>query len=159
MKINALSKTYEGRCVLNTPDIELKPGEICAVIGANGSGKSTFARIVAGVLPADGGRRAFDRRVDIGYMPQKSYEFRMSTLGNLRLSGDKARAQDMLKKLGIAHLEKNQAKRLSGGETSRMALGRVMMSNHELIILDEPTASMDMESTALTETLVRDYCR
>jgi len=54
MKISAFSKTYEGRCVLDFPGFALQPGSIYAVIGANGSGKSTFAKIRAGVLEADG---------------------------------------------------------------------------------------------------------
>ena len=53
MKIAAFSKTYEGRTVLDFPGMELEPGRIYAVIGANGSGKSTFAKILAGILPAD----------------------------------------------------------------------------------------------------------
>ncbi len=160
MKLEALSKTYEGRRVLDFPGFELEPGEICAIIGANGSGKSTLARIAAGVLEADGGTKPFAARPDVGYMPQKSYAFRMNALNNLRLGGgDEAKAMEMLKKLGIYHLAKSPGKKLSGGETARMALGRVLMETHELIILDEPTASMDMESTALSEELIREYCR
>ncbi|MBQ8263731.1 MAG: ABC transporter ATP-binding protein [Oscillospiraceae bacterium] len=160
MKINALKKTYGSRCVLDFEGFELKKGEICALIGSNGSGKSTLARIAAGVLEADGGAKALDGKPDIGYMPQKSYAFRMNALRNLRLGGgSETEAMEMLEKLGIAHLAKSPAKRLSGGETARMALGRVLMGGHELIILDEPTASMDMESTALSEKLITEYCR
>lgn len=160
MKISAFTKTYEGRRVLDFPGMELAPGEICAVIGSNGSGKSSLAGIAAGVLGADGGTAALHGRVNVGYMPQKSYAFRMSVLKNLRLGGgDEAGAMEMLRKLGIDHLAKSSGKKLSGGETARMALGRVLMEPHGLIILDEPTASMDMESTALSERLIRDYCR
>ena len=53
MKILPFSKTYEGRCVLDYPGMEVIPGKIYAVIGANGSGKSTFAKILSGILPAD----------------------------------------------------------------------------------------------------------
>ncbi len=160
MKINAISKTYESRRVLSLPSFELRPGEICALIGANGSGKSSLAKIVAGVLSADSGVKPLDAKTDIGYMPQKSYAFRMNTLRNLRMGGgSESDALAMLEKLGIAHLAKSPAKKLSGGETARMALGRVLMDRHELVILDEPTASMDMESTALSEALIVDYCR
>ena len=93
MKIHAFSKTYEGRTVLDFPGIELEPGTICAVIGANGSGKSTFTKI------------------------------------------------------------------LSGGETARMALVRLMMRSYDLVILDEPTAAMDMETTLLSEKLIAAYVR
>jgi len=160
MKIAALSKTYEGRRVLDFPGFELHRGEICAIIGANGSGKSSLAKIAAGVLEADGNARPLEGRIDVGYMPQKSYAFRMNALRNLRLGGgSEVKAMEMLRKLGIEHLAKSPGKKLSGGETARMALGRVLMNAHELIILDEPTASMDMESTALSESLIREYCR
>lgn len=160
MKLEALSKTYEGRRVLDFPGFELESGEICAIIGANGSGKSSLARMAAGVLAADGGTKPFKQKIDVGYMPQKSYAFRMSALRNLRLGGgNEGKAMEMLQRLGIEYLAKSSGKKLSGGETARMALGRVLMESHELIILDEPTASMDMESTALSEELIREYCR
>ena len=160
MKLNAFTKTFEGRKVLDFPGCSLEKGEIWALIGSNGSGKSTLARIAAGAIPTDSGIKAFDKKPAIGYMPQKSYAFRMSALGNLCLGGrEKSKAMEMLKKLGIDHLASSPAKKLSGGETARMALGRVLMEDHELIILDEPTASMDMESTALSEKLIVDYCR
>lgn len=155
MKIKPLSKTYGERCVLSTPEFELQPGRICALIGANGSGKSTLAKILAGVITADGGAAAFERTPDMAYMPQKSFAFRMSVEKNLRLGGgDEA---DLLEKLGLAHLAKKSAKSLSGGELARLALGRVIAGRHELLILDEPSASMDMESTLLAEELIRSY--
>ncbi len=160
MKINALSKTYEGRRVLSTPAFELRGGEICVLVGANGSGKSSLAKIIAGVISDDKGAKPVNEKLNVGYMPQKSYAFRMSTLRNLTLAGgNEAAAMEMLEKLGIDHLAKAPAKKLSGGESARMALGRVMMEKHELLILDEPTASMDMESTALSEALIMDYCK
>ena len=160
MKIKALKKCYGERCVLDIPGLELHPGEICALIGSNGSGKSTLARIAAGIEREESGGEVFDNPPRRGYMPQKCYAFRMSALKNLRLSGSsEAEAMEMLEKLGIGHLAKSPGKKLSGGETARMALGRVLMKEHELLILDEPTAAMDMESTALSEKLIVEYCR
>ena len=160
MRINALKKSYGSRCVLDFPGLELAPGRICALIGANGSGKTSLARIAAGTEKADGGTPPFEKRPNTGYMPQRSYAFRMSALKNLRLGGgSRTEAEEMLEKLGLAHLAKSPGKGLSGGETARMALGRVLMERHELLILDEPTAAMDMESTLLCEKLITDYCR
>lgn len=160
MILKPIKKTYGGRCVLDIPGLELREGEICALIGSNGSGKSTLARIAAGTLEPDSGSKAFERRSDIGYMPQRSYAFRMSVLGNLRLGGaTREKAGEMLEKLGLGHLARSPGKRLSGGETARLALGRVLIGRHELLVLDEPTASMDMESTAICEGLISEYCR
>lgn len=159
MKLNACSKTFGGGTVLRYPALTLEPGRIYAAVGANGSGKSTFARLAAGVLPADRGVRVLEG-TDVGYMPQKSYAFRMSTRANVLLGGgDAERAEKLMEALGLTALSKRRASRLSGGETARMALARVLMRPHDLLILDEPTASMDMESAILTEELVEAYRR
>ena len=159
MRIEAFSKTYEGRQVLDFPGMELQPGKIYAIIGANGSGKSTFAKILAGILLADRrGKRT--QAKTIGYMPQKNYAFRMSTKANILLNGkDEAQANALMDAIQIRHLENKRADKLSGGETARMALTRLMMGRYDLVILDEPTAAMDMETTLLSEELITKYVR
>ena len=159
MKIAAFTKTYEGRRVLDFPGLELQPGLIYALIGANGSGKSTFAKILAGVLPADKKGRYSDA-LSVGYMPQKNYAFKLSTISNIMLNGsDSARAESLMERLQLKHLEKKRGNRLSGGETARMALARLMMKSYELVILDEPTAAMDMETSSLSEEMIVDYVK
>ena len=159
MKLSAFSKTYEDQKVLDFPGMELRPGKIYAVIGANGSGKSTFAKILAGILPADRKGR-FTDTASIGYMPQKNYAFRMTARANILLNGrDESRADSLMDAIQIRHLENKRADRLSGGETARVALARLMMKRYELVILDEPTAAMDMETTSLSEDLIVQYVR
>ena len=159
MKILPFSKTYEGRCVLDFPGKELQPGKIYAIIGANGSGKSTFAKILAGILLADRrGKRT--NGTTIGYMPQKNYAYRMSTKANILLNGkDENRANELMDAIQIRHLENKRADKLSGGETARMALVRLMMKHYDMVLLDEPTAAMDMETTLLSEKLIVDYVK
>ena len=157
MKIASFSKTYEGRTVLDFPGMELQSGKIYAIIGANGSGKSTFAKILAGIVPADKRGKHLDGGC-IGYMPQKNYAFRMATRANILLNGtDVKRAEELMDALHIRHLEEKRADKLSGGETARMALARLMMKKYDLVILDEPTAAMDMETTILSENLIASY--
>ena len=159
MKISAFSKTYEGRTVLNFPGLELEQGKIYAVIGANGSGKSTFAKILSGIVKADARGKILDTDT-VGYMPQKNYAFRMSTRANVLLGGtDAARAENLMEAIQIHHLADKRADKLSGGETARMALVRLMMKRYDLVILDEPTAAMDMETTLLSEQLIAQYVR
>ena len=159
MKISSFSKSYGSRTVLRFPDLELPDGQIIAVIGSNGSGKSTLARILAGLERSDQKRPPL-AALSVGYMPQKSYAFRMSVARNLSLNGsDPERREKLLRTLQIDALAGHSAKRLSGGETAKMALARLLMRDYALLILDEPTASMDVESTLAAETLLSDYCR
>ena len=158
MKTSAFTKSYTGREVLSLPELALPQGQITAVIGPNGSGKSTLAKILAGIERADE-KRPILHGVFVGYLPQKSFPFRMSTEKNILQNGnDPARARALMKELGIDALAGQSAKKLSGGETARMALCRILMKPYELLILDEPTAAMDMESTLAAEGLIRRYC-
>ena len=143
MKLPPMTKTYAGRTVLDVPEIELTDGAVHAVIGANGSGKSTLARLAAGAIRPDDGRDARPARA--GYMPQRSYAFHMSALSNLRLTGaDRARAQAQLETFGLGALARQKAPSLSGGETERLALARLLMEDYPLLILDEPTNHLDL---------------
>ncbi len=158
MKTGAFTKTYDRRVVLQLPELSLPEGKITAVIGPNGSGKSTFAKILAGIERADG-KRPILTGCTVGYLPQKSFPFRMSTEKNILTNGsDPARAAELMKALDIAALAGQSAKRLSGGETARMALCRILMRRYDLLILDEPTTAMDMGSTLTSEQLVRGVC-
>ena len=158
MKTTAFSKTYAGRTVLSLPELELEEKCVTAVIGPNGSGKSTFARILAGIETADAGKPVLSG-ASVGYLPQKSFPFRMSTEKNILQNGkDPARAEELMRALGIHALAGQSAKKLSGGETARMALCRILMRRYDLLILDEPTAAMDMESTLAAEKLIRKTC-
>ena len=158
MKTTAFTKSYGKRVVLSLPELDLPRGEITAIIGPNGSGKSTLAKVLAGIERTDNNRSIL-LGVSVGYLPQKSFPFRMSTEKNILQNGnDPARARALMKELGIDALAGQSAKKLSGGETARMALCRILMKRYELLILDEPTAAMDMESTLAAEGLIRKSC-
>lgn len=157
MRIESFTKSYGGKTVLKLDALELLPRKIYAVIGGNGSGKSTLAKVLSGIVKPDGGGSPTDED-SIGYLPQKSYAFRMSVIKNLlQNGGDKEKAAELLTKMKISRLAGEKAHKLSGGETARMALCRLFMRDYGLIILDEPTAAMDMESTLLAEELIREY--
>ena len=158
MKVPAISKTYGIRKVLDLPAFEIPEGQITAVAGSNGSGKSCIAKILAGIELSDQ-KTGISPDITVGYMPQKSYAFRMSTERNILLNGgDKDRFAYLMNALNLEHLCRHPAKKLSGGETAKMALARLLMRSYHLLILDEPTAAMDMESTLAAEDLIRS-CR
>ena len=157
MKTNPIKKTYKGRLVLDMPSLELEGGKVYSIVGANGSGKSTFAKILAGIVEADEGGCAIK---GAGYMAQKNYAFNMSLEKNILINGDdKVRCQKLMEYLNIGHLAKNKAKTLSGGETAKMSLARIMMKDYDVMILDEPTAAMDRDSVFLAENLIEEYCK
>ncbi|MGE4485522.1 MAG: ATP-binding cassette domain-containing protein [Oscillospiraceae bacterium] len=160
MKIGHVTKFYNGRKVLDIGGFEFIPDTVYAVIGTNGSGKSTLAKIIAGIIPADSG--GTENGLKINYMPQKSYAFHMSVIKNVLVSSssgekDRRRAEFLLSSLGMFELLSSKAHRLSGGETSRMALARTLMKGCDVLVLDEPTAAMDVQSTFAAEELIKKY--
>jgi len=164
MILPPLKKSYHGKIVLDTSALTIPDGSIVAVCGHNGSGKSTLARILAGIIKDDSGK-TIDLEQKVGYMCQNCRPFRMSVRRNLLLNSDKtlskkenhARADALITALGMDEIASKNAARLSGGQTERMALARILMKPYDLLILDEPTASMDQNIIPAAEKLVLDY--
>lgn len=160
----SVTKKYGERTVLDVDKLRFERGKVYAVMGSNGSGKSTLAGILAGVLKGDGEIIYDGKKPETGYMPQKSFAFDMSLTANMLLGqplrGRKAirdKARRLLADFGLGEMSKKNAKKLSGGETQKLALARLMMEEHELLILDEPTAAMDVNAVEKAEKLLKDY--
>ena len=166
MILPALKKTYQGQLVLDIPSLQIADGSITAVCGQNGSGKSTLAKILAGIEKPDAAVKSSPDG-SVGYLPQHSYAFHMSIISNLMLNKDPkksksenlSQAASLLQAIGLENMAKKNAKKLSGGETQKMALARLLMKPYDLLILDEPTASMDTASIPTAEKLISDYQR
>ena len=171
VKIEGLQKCYGERTVLDVESLELESGLSYALVGPNGSGKSTLIRMLSGVEVATGGRvdlaggRTRDDLV-VGYMPQKSYVFGFSVFRNvamalesLNLSRDDIdkRVREALDAVGMADLAEARGSGLSGGEAQRVALARMLVQDLDVLLLDEPTASMDIAGTMLVEDALRAY--
>ena len=175
MVIPALKKTYNGKTVLDIPETTITDGSITAICGHNGSGKTTLGKILAGIIKDDSSSFSHHdirndsgsviRDIRVGYMNQTSFPFRMSVRKNLLLNADKnlsgkekqARADMLLSALGLSDTSSKNSKKLSGGQTQRMALGGLLMKDYDLLILDEPTASIDRESITAAEKAILDY--
>lgn len=161
--VSPFTKSYHGRTVLNFPAFSFEPSHIYAVIGSNGSGKSTFARVLAGIEKADSATRPLSSSVNIGYLPQKPYAFHMTLRKNILLnkeknsSGNETRAEELIRAFELTALAEKNGSSLSGGETAQMALARLMMKEYSLLILDEPTAAIDMNNTLRAEQVIREY--
>ncbi len=164
MKIPAMKKTYRGQVVLDLPELEIPQGSMIAVCGENGNGKSTFGKILAGIIKDDN-KNIFAPELKVGYMTQRAFAFRLSVRRNLMLNADASfskeenikRAEELMKAMGIQDAADKNAAKLSVGQTQRMALARLLMKKYDVIILDEPTASLDTETTLKAEQLILEY--
>lgn len=164
IKITGLIKRYNTRIVLDIPELTIEASERLAIMGANGSGKSTLLRILAGAIKPDEGAVIIPEqmRADAGYMPQSPYAFDISVLKNVMLAAEKqanakALAAEALARVGMADFEHMRGNRLSGGETQRMALARMIIKPRRLLMLDEPTSAADIAATDLIEKAISDY--
>ena len=160
-------------------DAELRPGLVTAVVGHNGAGKSTLAQVIAGTLRVDSGTVSIgDRVVDdaatfvparrrgVALVSQAPRIFtHMSVLANvafpLRVRGAgraeaRAAALEQLRAVGIADLANKRASDLSGGQAARVAIARALVFRPEVLILDEPTAALDVEATAQVSAVLRE---
>lgn len=162
MRIDGLIVRYGDVTALDIDGLVLERGTSYAVIGANGCGKSTLARCIAGVLEPTAGAVALEADDRVRYMPQRSYVFYGSTRANVLLGADAAsgamgRAEELMDALDLTALAQQKAKRLSGGQTARMALARTLVGPGTWLLLDEPTAALDGESMLKAERLVQEY--
>lgn len=163
-------KEYNGKMVLEIGDLTFEKGNIYALVGLNGSGKSTLLQCASGLDTFTKGEVLYNGKADvsavrknISVMTQKPYLFNSSAQENIKL-GLKFRKynnDEVEKKLNkylpcfdIETLLIKNAKKLSGGEQAKVALLRTAVLETELTFLDEPTASMDIESTLRAERLI-----
>ena len=168
--IEGISYSYVGIEVLSDVSFSMQRGDYIGLVGPNGSGKSTLIRLILGLVsPAQGSIRifglpntAFRDRGRIGYVPQKVNFFNphfpstVAEVVGLGLVNDSHRktagggtgqaVEHALDLVGISHLRKTLIGDLSGGQQQRVFIARALVSNPELLILDEPTTALDPET-------------
>ena len=173
-----LTKSYNGRVVVNGLNIEVKRSEIVGLLGPNGAGKTTTFYMIVGIIPPTKGKIFFDNqditnlsiheraRFGIGYLSQEPSIFRkltveeniMAILESLPLSRRerKLRLQLLLEELRIAHLAKNKAYTLSGGERRRLEITRALVTEPSFILLDEPFSGIDPIVVSETQQIIKE---
>lgn len=158
-----ISKSFSEKPLLSDVSLFLEEGEKVGVIGINGTGKSTFLKIIAGLLPPDSGSITCARGVRIGYLPQNPDFQNGTTVLEQALKGALPQADDLreheakmiLTKLGICDFDQDIGL-LSGGQKKRVAIASALMTPCEVLILDEPTNHLDNEMiTWLENYLIR----
>lgn len=160
-----LVKVYKRRKVVRDVSIEIRQGEIVGLLGPNGAGKTTTFYMIVGLVRPDDGRVLLGddditelpmylrAKRGISYLPQEASVFRKLTVEenllavfetmNLPRAERERRTQELLEEFGIAHIARNRAYSLSGGERRRVEIARSLAINPAFILLDEPFAGID----------------
>jgi ABC-type multidrug transport system ATPase subunit len=176
VRLRRLTKRYGRRVALNGVDLELAGREIVAVVGPDGAGKTTLLRTLAGLLEVEAEEATvlgFDLRRDvtelkarIGYVPQTfSLPRELSVMENLRFTARlhrldeedfAARSRELLERTALAPFTDRPAGKLSGGMKQKLAIVNALLVDPELVLLDEPTAGVDILARAeIGELLTR----
>ncbi|MFD1160315.1 LPS export ABC transporter ATP-binding protein [Roseovarius aestuarii] len=178
LQIENLRKSYAKRIVIRDVSLSLNQGEVVALLGPNGSGKTTTFYAVAGLVYPEGGHVMIDGRevtnlpmyrrakLGIGYLPQEMSIFRgMSVEDNITAILDisvgerhkrRERLEELLSEFSIEHLRRAPALALSGGERRRVEIARCLAAHPKYLLLDEPFAGVDPISVGDIRHLVAD---
>ena len=170
LSIDNVSVVRQGRTLVDRVNLELNSAGITVLMGPNGAGKSLLLRVVHGLLQPDSGQVRWDGRapddgvrVRQGLLFQRPVLLRRSVIANMRFAarvrgrtvGDDACIQE-LAKVGLAGAAGKPARQLSGGEQQRLALARALIRQPEVLLMDEPSASLDPPSTMIIEDVIRE---
>jgi len=178
LKIVSLRKSYRKRPVIRDVSLDLGRGEVVALLGPNGSGKTTCFYAIAGLIKHEGGQVIVDGRdvttfpmyrrakLGIGYLPQEMSIFRgMNVEDNIRAILEIAvpnrhkrneRLEELLSEFSIEHLRRAPAIALSGGERRRVEIARCLAAGPKYVLLDEPFAGVDPIAVGEIRHLVAD---
>jgi len=178
LRVQGLKKSYKRRVVIRDFSLSLGRGEVVALLGPNGCGKTTCFYCIAGLVSHEGGTVSIDgadatglpmyrrSRLGIGYLPQEMSIFRgLSVADNIMAileltHSDRFRRRDRLEELlnefSIAHLRDAPALALSGGERRRAEIARCLASDPKYVLLDEPFAGVDPIAVGEIRELVAD---
>jgi tungstate transport system ATP-binding protein len=174
-RLQNIAMEYNGRRVLQVEHLQIGRGEVFALVGPSGAGKSTLLRLLNFLEPPTTGRIRFldaefsaNQPMPLPYRRRVTTVFQRPLLLNrsvwtnvhygLQLRGQRKADQPVLaalERVGLAHLTRQSARTLSGGEAQRVALARAIVLEPDVLLLDEPTANLDPYNVGLIEEIVQ----
>jgi tungstate transport system ATP-binding protein len=166
VQVKGVDLDYGSVPALRGVDLRIAAGERVALIGANGSGKSTLLRVLHGLLKPGAGSVLRDGAMRQAMVFQRPFALRISVLANVALAlwlrgvrwrDAKEQALDALGRVGLAGLALRNARALSGGQLQRLALARAWSLKPHVLLLDEPTASLDPHAKREVEALMAEF--
>ena len=164
--LHAVSVRFGRVQALSACTFDVQAGERLALVGSNGSGKSTLLRTLHGLITPASGRIERNSRARQAMLFQRPYMLRASVLHNVALGQwlngapwrqAKAQAMQALERVGLADLAQRNAKGLSGGQQQRVALARAWALKPKILLLDEPTSSLDPTAKREVERLMAEF--
>lgn len=160
IEIKNLKKYYKDRLILEITNLNFSKGKIYSILGRNGAGKSTLLKILGGILSYDQGNLRYDRD-NVILSTQEPLFFKGNViynltepfkLRNLKIELDKVTI--FFKEFQIEKLKESSVDNLSGGEKAKIQFIRIILYNKKILLLDEPTASMNKKSTYVVESIL-----
>ncbi|MFJ6387333.1 ABC transporter ATP-binding protein [Streptomyces sp. NPDC091972] len=158
VRLRGLTRSFDGRTVLDGIDLDIPPGQFVALLGHSGSGKSTLLRAVAGLdhEVAGGGELTAPERVSVVFQDSRLLPWRR-VLDNVLLGTDGVdRGRQALAEVGLEGRERAWPNELSGGEAQRAALARSLVREPELLLADEPFGALDALTRIRMHALLRE---
>ena len=164
LRLNRVTKTYKNKTVVDNLSIEINEGEVFALLGANGAGKTTTIKMILGLTKTSSGDIEIAEDKKIGYSPETPYFPPYLTAMEIMkyyagLEGDRSKKDEgylrgLLETVGLED-SKTKVRDYSKGMVQRLALAQALISDPDILILDEPTAALDMHYKKLIRADIR----
>ena len=158
MKLDHVSKSYQGRTVLRNFSLDLPDRGFCCILGPSGAGKTTLLRLMAGLEQPDSGTVTVSAPVSMVFQEDRLLAHD-TVLENAALAADPQRAKELLVRLGLAEWLFRRPAALSGGMRRRVAIARALAAPAGVYLMDEPLKGLDRDTKQAVLSLIREETR